>query len=368
MMTTPSSTQPPAASDRDFVLEVRDATDAHLRSFFAARRAELRASAPEAELLVAGLDDLTMRGGAKRLRPAVLVAAQRAVAPDARLSDVVAACAGLEVLQSYLLVHDDWMDGDLERRGGPSVHVMLRQQVGQENRPELRSGTPACDHLGDALAILAGDLGNAYAWDLVIESAARAPSPSAVLSVFSRMQRDVVAGQALDLRGSADVTRMQQLKTGSYTVDGPLALGATLAGATAAQLDGLARFGAPIGEAFQVRDDLLGTFGDTAVTGKPVGNDLRAGKRTAIVREAETTVDDATRAPLTRVLGRSDASAADIQAAMRILEQTGVRARVETRLEGLLKSALDALDAAPIDPRGRTLLAGLARKIARREQ
>jgi len=339
----------------DFTGEVREATDAHLRAFFSARRAEMRSSAPEAELLVVGLEDLTMRGGAKRLRPAVMVAAQRAIQPEARLSDVIAACAGLEVLQSYLLVHDDWMDGDLERRGGPSVHVMLRKQVNQ-------------DHLGDALAILAGDLGNAYAWDLVIESAARAKNPSAVLSVFSRMQRDVVAGQALDLRASADVTRMQQLKTGSYTVDGPLALGATLAGASAAQLDGLARFGVPIGEAFQVRDDLLGTFGDSAVTGKPVGNDLRAGKRTAIVREAETSVTERERTALTNVFGRADASETEIRAAMAMLESSGVRSRVEIRLEGLLKSALDALEAAPIAPVGRTLLAGLARKIARREQ
>ena len=344
-----------AAMDRAFVDEVREATDAQLRTFFSARRAELRADAPEAELLAAALEDLTMRGGAKRLRPAVMVAAQRAIRPDARLSDVVHACAGLEVLQSYLLIHDDWMDGDLERRGGPSVHVMLRAQVGQ-------------DHVGDALAILAGDLGNAWAWDLVIESAGHAPSPFAVFAVFSRMQRDVVAGQALDLRASADVTRMQQLKTGSYTVDGPLALGATLAGASPAQLDGLARFGVPIGEAFQVKDDLLGTFGDTALTGKPVGNDLRAGKRTAIVREAETTLGDAQRAPLTHVFGRAAASEPDVRAAMQMLEQTGVRARVETRLEALLETSLAALDAAPIEPRGRALLAGLARKIARRDQ
>jgi geranylgeranyl diphosphate synthase type I len=344
-----------AASDRDFVTEVREATDAQLRSFFAARRAELRSSAPEAELLAAALEDLTMRGGAKRLRPAVMVAAQRAIRPSAPLSDVVHACAALEILQSYLLIHDDWMDGDLERRGGPSVHVMLRREVEE-------------DHLGDALAILAGDLGNAWAWDLVIESGARSPSASAVLAVFSRMQRDVVAGQALDLRASTDVTRMQQLKTGSYTVDGPLALGATLAGASTAQLEGLAAFGVPIGEAFQVRDDLLGTFGDTAVTGKPVGNDLRAGKRTAIVREAETTLDAAVRAPLTHVLGRATATEEEVRAAMRLLESTGVRARVEARLESLLARSLAALDAAPIDPRGRALLAGLARKIARREQ
>jgi geranylgeranyl diphosphate synthase type I len=339
---------------RSFVTEVRDATDARLARFFADRRKELDASAPEAAILLDGLEDLTMRGG-KRLRPAVLVAAQRAVKPAARLPDVIGACAGLEVLQSYLLIHDDWMDNDEERRGGPSVHVMLRKKVGQQQ-------------LGDALAILAGDLGNAYAWDLVMESAALAPSPPSVLAAFSKMQRDVVAGQALDLRGSADVTRMQQLKTGSYTVDGPLALGATLAGATPAQLDALARFGAPIGEAFQMRDDLLGTFGDASVTGKPVGNDLRAGKRTALVREAETSVPAAGRAALDRVFGRADASEADVRSAMTFLVESGAKARVESRLDGLLASALAVLDAAPIDPVGRALLGELAHKIARRDQ
>jgi geranylgeranyl diphosphate synthase type I len=336
----------------DFLDQVRTAVDARLVKFFADRRAELSVSAPEAMMLLDGLEELTMRGG-KRLRPAVLVAAQRAIRPFGPLTEVISACAGLEVLQSYLLIHDDWMDGDEERRGGPSVHVLLGKRVG--NR-----------HLGDALAILSGDLGSAYAWDLVMESAALAPSPQASLAVFSRMQRDVVFGQALDLTGSLDVTRMQQLKTGSYTVDGPLALGATLAGASKEQLTALARFGAPVGEAFQMRDDLLGTFGDPAVTGKPVGNDLRVGKRTALVREAETSIAEAARAPLTRVLGRADATDAEIRDAMTFLESSGARARVEARLDALMADADAVLEAAPISEEGKTLLRAIALKIAQR--
>ncbi len=343
-----------SAGTPDFLDQVRAAVDARLARFFADRRMEIGRSAPEAMLLLDGLEELTMRGG-KRLRPAVLVAAQRAIRPFGPLEEVISACAGLEILQSYLLIHDDWMDGDSERRGGPSVHVLLGRRVKQQ-------------HLGDALAILAGDLGSAYAWTLVMESAALAPSPPAALGVFSRMQRDVVLGQALDLTGSLDVTRMQQLKTGSYTVDGPLALGATLAGASRDQLAALARFGAPVGEAFQMRDDLLGTFGDPAATGKPVGNDLRVGKRTALVREAETSIEAGERAPLTRVLGRPDASDDEIREAMRFLETSGSRARVEARLDGLMRDADAVLEAAPISDEGRALLRAIALEIARRSR
>ena len=336
----------------DFVDEIRSSVDARLARFFADRRSEILRAAPDAMLLLDGLEELTMRGG-KRLRPAVLVAAQRAVRPQGSLSDVISACAGLEILQSYLLIHDDWMDGDLERRGGPSVHVLLAKRVGNQ-------------HLGNALGILSGDLGSAYAWDLTMESAALAPSPGAALDVFSRMQRDVVLGQALDLTGSTDVTRMQQLKTGSYTVDGPLALGATLAGASREQLAMLARFGAPVGEAFQMRDDLLGTFGDSAVTGKPVGNDLRVGKRTALVREAETSIAEAERAALTYALGRADATDAQIHRAMAFLETSGVRARVEARLDALMRDADAALEVATISDEGKALLRAIAIKIAKR--
>lgn len=346
-----------------FVDQVRTSVDGRLAKFFADRRAEIAASAPEAMLLLDGLEELTMRGG-KRLRPAVLVAAQRAIRPFGPLTEVLSACAGLEILQSYLLIHDDWMDGDSERRGGPSVHVLLGRRV--SDRRAAGDSSLSSAHLGDSLAILSGDLGSAYAWDLVMESAALAPSPGAALAVFSRMQRDVVLGQALDLTGSLDVTRMQQLKTGSYTVDGPLALGATLAGASKDQLAALARFGAPVGEAFQMRDDLLGTFGDSAQTGKPVGNDLRVGKRTALVREAETSIAEADRGPLTRVLGRADATDAEIREAMAFLTSSGARARVESRLDALMRDADGALEAAPISDEGKTLLRSIALKIAQR--
>jgi geranylgeranyl diphosphate synthase type I len=335
--------------------EVQTQVDIHLQRFFDARRtdtARLIGGAPSLpreplvdSMLVEALADLTMRGG-KRLRPAVLVAALSAVRPTKTVRDVLPACAALELLQTYLLIHDDWMDGDLCRRGGASVHAMLRERV---RDPQL----------GDALAILAGDLGSAYAWELMLEAAWSTPRGRDVTETFSRIHQEVVLGQELDLSGSKDVARMQRLKTGSYTVKGPLRIGALLGEASDVQLRALERYGAPLGEAFQIRDDLLGTFGDPRELGKSVGSDLRTGKRTALIHELEASVSSADRAPVAAVLGRA-ADEHELDVARAFLTSSGVRARVEAKLEGLVDDACSALDGGDLAEPGTSMLAELA--------
>jgi geranylgeranyl diphosphate synthase type I len=336
-----------------FVEDVRRSVDQHLAQFFERERARALSLSGDAKLVDA-LAQLTMRGG-KRLRPAVLVAAYRAVRADGALDDVLAACSALELLQTYLLVHDDWMDQDDVRRGGPSVHAALRKEVGDA-------------HLGDALAILAGDLGCAYAWELLLDAGAMKTPAAAVLRAFSAIQREVVLGQQLDVTGSPDVTRMHQLKTGSYTVRGPLRLGALLGGASedGPEIRALDAFADPIGEAFQIADDLLGTFGDPKKTGKPAGNDLKVGKRTSLVLAAEQRLSEGARAPLTRVLGNASASEAEVAAASELLVSAGVRAHVEARLSALVTQADAALAAPALSQEGRRLLSGLAKVLAHR--
>jgi geranylgeranyl diphosphate synthase type I len=336
-----------------FVEEVRRAVDRHLASFFAQERERARALSGDAALVEA-LAELTMRGG-KRLRPAVLVAAYRAVKADGALDDVLSACSALELLQTYLLVHDDWMDRDDVRRGGPSVHAALRAQVGDA-------------HLGDALAILAGDLGSAYAWELLFGTKIMQPPTPEVLRAFSTIQREVVLGQQLDVMGSPEVGLMQRLKTGSYTVRGPLRLGALLAGARedGPELRALEAFAEPLGEAFQIADDLLGTFGDPVRTGKPAGNDLRVGKRTSLVLAAEQRLGPTERTPLSRVLGNPRATNEEVAEATRLLDESGVRAHIEARIEGLVAQGDGALASPALSAEGRTMLAGLARILAHR--
>jgi geranylgeranyl diphosphate synthase type I len=335
-----------------FLGDVKERVDRHLSTFFAHKRERAaRLSAPSVELVDA-LNDFTMRGG-KRTRPAVLVAGFSAVRSEPNLDGLLDACAGLELLQSYLLVHDDWMDQDDERRGGPALHKLFADRTGDR-------------HLGASLAILAGDLGNGFAIELVARSLPSAQRSDA-LEVFWDMQQDVVWGQGLDLLAYPDVALIQRLKTGSYSVRGPLLLGAVMAGASDSQRAALERYADPVGQAFQARDDLLGTFGAPEKTGKPRGNDLKAGKRTTLVEEAEKRLSSDELAPVRGVLGKADASASELHVAMELLERSGVVAAVEARIASLCSAAEEALRDASLTRPGATLLGQLARKFAYRD-
>ena len=180
------------------------------------------------------------------------------------------------------------------------------------------------------------------------------------------MHGEVVYGQQLDLQHHDDVARMHQLKTGSYTVRGPLRLGALLGDASAEQLAALERFGTPLGLAFQLRDDLLGVFGDRALTGKPVGNDLRAGKHSALVAEARARSPPDDRALLDWSLGNPDADDDIVARALELIVRSGARERVEARLRELLAEAQAALQTSVLDAQGAAMLHELSELLAQR--
>jgi len=221
-------------------------------------------------------------------------------------------------------------------------------------------------HLGASLSILAGNLACAQSWRLFEGAAGDAALRERAFRVVMRMHEEVLIGQELDLLAVEDVSRMQQLKTGSYTLRGPIALGAALGGANEAQERALDRFATPLGEAFQMRDDLLGTFGDTRSTGKPAGNDLRAGKRTALIAAAEARCTAADLAPLHAVLGDARATDADVRRAIELLDRSGARVAAEERLDALLGEARAPLAGAPLSAPGVAMLGDLADKLAHR--
>jgi geranylgeranyl diphosphate synthase type I len=327
--------------------------DARLEAFFASSRERARQTSPEALELVDAVADLTMRGG-KRLRPAALYAGFRAARADGDPGRTLDVSAALELLQTYFLIQDDWMDGDEQRRGGPSVHVAL----GRKRRDP---------HLGASLAMLAADLASGFAWELASGAAFPAGRREEALAAFGRMHFEVVCGQQLDLLGHDDVALVHQLKTGSYTVRGPLCLGALLADASAEQLTALERFGAPLGLAFQLRDDWLGAFGQRDTLGKPVGNDLRAGKHTALVAEARTLMSAADVGQLDAVFGNAHASDEAVARATAVLRSSGASERIEAQLSTLLADARSALRGAPLSAEGGAMLSELADKVVRRK-
>ena len=179
---------------------------------------------------------------------------------------------------------------------------------------------------------------------------------------MARIEEDVVQGQLLDVRAQATdlaaVEAVYALKTASYTVRGPLVMGALLAGCPAEQVAALAEFAVPLGVAFQLRDDVLGAFGHERTTGKGVGNDLRKGKRTALVVEAGR--HPVAAAAIERVLGRADAGEADVAAVCDSLFASGVLAEVESRIANLVSVSRAALERVALDADGRALLAEAA--------
>jgi geranylgeranyl diphosphate synthase type I len=238
------------------------------------------------------------------------------------------------------------MDGDDTRRGGPSVPFLMRSRF-----PGRRA---------DVASVLAGDLASAWSRAALLEVDAAADRIAGAARELARAEEDVIQGQVLDVEGAARdlqaVELVHALKSASYSTRAPLLMGARLAGAGDETAARLAAFAEPLGVAFQLRDDVLGTFGDTGSTGKPAGGDLRTGKRTALVVEAESDAD--ARALLAHLRADPGASAADLRTAMAAIERCGARERVESRIAALVARSLAALEHVELTPAGRSLLEG----------
>jgi geranylgeranyl diphosphate synthase type I len=329
---------------------IRRQVDERLRDFFTAKVDEAAELSPLAGELVHEVRDLTMRGG-KRLRPIVTAAGYRAAKGPGPVTATVDIGAALELLQTYLLIHDDWMDEDDERRGGPAVHYVFQRRHGHA-------------HLGASLGILAGDLASTFSWELFAQSGFPPERRDEAIRLFVRIQKEVFAGQQLDLMANDDVERMHDLKTGSYTTRGPAELGGLLAGGSSETMRSLRSWSAPLGVAFQLRDDLLSTFGDARQTGKP-GDDLRHGKNNAVVAAFQKLDPTAAqRAAVDAVWGRADASDELVNKANDAL--IDAKSLVERRLSFLSDEARSAIAASSFDAEAKALLEDVTRRLTDR--
>jgi geranylgeranyl diphosphate synthase type I len=330
--------------------DIRRRIDGILERFFESKCEEATRLSPQAIELVTEVRKLTMRGG-KRLRPIVTAAAYRAASGATDLTPTFEVGAALELLQTYLLIHDDWMDEDNERRGGPAVHYAFQEKHGDR-------------HLGASLGILAGDLASTFGWELLLSANFPEARRDEGLALFVTIQKEVFAGQQLDLMTDGDIELMHDLKTGSYTTRGPAELGGILANADTAGIQSLRHWAAPLGVAFQLRDDLLGTFGNVQQTGKP-GDDLRHGKHNAVVAAFRRLgASEAERAVLEGVWGRADATDEEVCAATAVL--SAARHEVGTRLCFLADRSRAALAASPFDDGAKYVLEEVTRRLTDR--
>jgi geranylgeranyl diphosphate synthase type I len=330
---------------------LRVAVEAALAAELTARRAELLAVDPRLAAAADLLVDFVADG--KRLRPEFLWWGWRAGggrADPADCAPVVRIAAALELIQACALVHDDLIDRSETRRGRPSVHVAVAK-----SHADAGDAGDADQH-GLAVAVLLGDLALAWADDLFTAAAHQLRALDRVQQPWRAMRTEVLGGQLLDVSlgtgvtGSgalADAMTVNRFKTAAYTVERPLHLGAALAGAPPAVIDRLRRYGVAIGTAFQLRDDLLGVFGDPAVTGKPAGGDLTEGKRTVLVARARTRLADnaAGLADLDAGLGSADAGA--VAAATAAIDASGAPSDLENDVAALVADGLQALSGLP---------------------
>jgi geranylgeranyl diphosphate synthase type I len=292
----------------------------------------------------------TVRGG-KRLRPAFAYWGWRAAGGNpAKAEPMLRAAAAIELVHASALVHDDVMDDSATRRGAPAAHRTLRQLRRAVSDPAQ------ADRFGRSGAILLGDL--LLSWsDELLCSSGLTPKPLARSRVyFDRLRTEVVAGQYLDVLAqtsrtstAADAMRVIRYKSAKYTIERPLQFGAAIAKPDQQLMVALSSYGIPLGEAFQLRDDVLGVFGQESVTGKPSGDDIREGKRTLLMARAFHKADPEQAAVLRLHLGRADVDAAGIEAVQDVLRDSGALAAVETVITELTAASLLALRHAPIE-------------------
>jgi len=346
--------------------------------FLAEKRAEFEQIAPELTTLtdVGG----QLLAGGKRFRALFCYWGWQAVADAPTAGDplgddsstdlpgVLLSASALELFHAAALVHDDIMDRSDTRRGAPAAHRRFEQM-------HIDGGWSGNAQLyGESSALLLGDLLLGWSDELLGRGIAMLPRTSALAArrEFMTMRTEVMAGQFLDIHDEsawasypekealARAQRVLIYKSAKYSVEAPLAVGASLGAGNDAQIAALRAFGLPLGVAFQLRDDILGVFGDPELTGKPAGDDLREGKRTAIIALARQKLSASTNAILDELLGDPDLSAEQVNMIRSTLQDSGAVDQIERFISRNLERACEAIDNAEIAPGARAKLLELA--------
>ncbi|CAB4662243.1 unannotated protein [freshwater metagenome] len=358
-------THPPQRALADIRIRVqRDLTD-----YLALQTHYLGEIGSELVPVAEAMNSFLLDGG-KRLRPLFAYCGYLA-AGGVESEAVIKAVSSLELLQACALIHDDLMDGSDTRRNKPSIH---RHFEAMHNDEDL-TGSPTS--YGSSAAILLGDLALVWSDQMFHTSGISSQALLRSLAIHDEMRIELMAGQFLDIHeqalGSSSVARSLKIaryKSGKYTIERPLHFGASLAIESPQKLtafmDIYSEFGLPLGEAFQLRDDLLGVFGDPSTTGKPAGDDLREGKRTVLMAMTHDRASQAQESALAKYFGDPDLTNEGVEILQTIITETGAREHMEELIEKLTLTALDALNRDEIEPSAHALLNELAAIAIRR--
>lgn len=385
---TSSSTSGPTPADLLDRNSLRERVEIELAAFLDRKLADLGAIDPELLPVGEAICDLVLEGG-KRLRPAFAYWGWRGAleavsyaptdgADDADRGDdtVIRAAASLELVHAGALIHDDVMDRARTRRGQPALHVRFT------DLHTARQWSGSAAGFGQGVAILAGDIALTWAQEMLRTAGLDDTALARIAPAYDTMRLEVMAGQYLDLLGQVDSARPNEqalaaawrtarYKSASYTVQRPLHIGALTAGVHAGEgplLMTYSDYGFALGEAFQLRDDVLGVFGDPEQTGKPAGDDLREGKQTLLVILARQRASVNARELFERKIGREDLSGPDIDQLRMVIEGSGALAEVEVLIAQRVEAAREALATGPVGGEPREVLEQLATTLTARDR
>lgn len=306
--------------------------------------------------------------GGKRLRAAYIYFGYLACGGEDRKT-VLELCASIELIHSYFLIHDDIQDQDDMRRGMMTMHANYEQI----HKKRYKTGDPA--HFGESIAILAGDMASAFGYDILARSKLSDKIKIAILNKINALIIDTIAGQFLDIKlevdsnvNLRDIMNVLKYKTAKYTIEGPLHIGAIAADNNARNnLKIFSDYAIPLGIAFQIRDDILGIFGNEEKLGKPVGSDIRENKRTLLIYKAFEKANNIQKKILNNCLGKNKLTEKQIDDFRHVIIETGSLDYAKRKTDDLLHQALDIIQKTHFKKEGKNFLIGIAEYLIKRD-
>ena len=346
--------------------EIRNSINQELLNFVAAENKYLNEIGSELAPVATAMERFLLDSG-KRLRP--LFAYLGFLGTGSKPSiEILRACASLELVHVCALMHDDVMDASDTRRGAPSIHRAFEAMHVEEKL----SGSAA--QFGISSAILLGDLALVWSAKMLHQSGIDGATLLRSLPMYDEMRVELMAGQYLDVYEQALASesverslKVARYKSGKYTIERPLHFGAALGDGKPDLFTTYSNYGLPLGEAFQLRDDILGIFGDPQETGKPAGDDLREGKRTVLLAKVMELADSTQKSEISSTLGNQGLNLAQVNKVREIFVSTGALSEVEALISKLTSSAQSALEHGEIDPMATSALTQLLTIVTQRK-
>jgi len=332
--------------------------DSALGDFFDQKIKQAEAIDSSAVEVMKNLKEFNLRGG-KRIRPALMIHAYKCFSElGDKEKEILNASLAIELMEGFFLIHDDVLDQDELRRGGPTFHTIYGKEFNDK-------------HFGEGVAIVAGDMQNSLANEIIAESGSvgflKQYHKTALKTEYGWLIESMLTKKPIDKVTEDNVMKVNEYKTSAYTVEGPLIIGAILADADESKQKILSDFAVPLGQAFQIQDDILGMFGDEKKLGKPIGSDIREGKVTLLIVKALEKCSEEDKETLLDILGKNDLSLDEIEKVRKIITDSGSLDYSKKLAEDLISKAKDALENADFRPEGKDFLLGIADFLIKRE-